>query len=266
MNLLSTNPKVEKGESAGWLTYILHLAPSWLSGRNTCPGASPGCATACLNSSGRGGIGDGSGTLEVCGQIQGKRTAWSVQQNRIQRARIRKTHLYFDDRPEFMRQLARDIEAAQRKANREGMRLAIRLNGTSDLRFERVPVGGFENIFEMFSGVQFYDYTKLPNRRGLPANYHLTFSLSECNDDIARTALDLGTSVAVAMRLKKGEPMPDTWGGYPCIDGDTTDLRFLDPAGVIVGLRAKGRGSPSAANKFFRDPAGGFRCGLPVIA
>ena len=58
MKLLSVgNPKTLKGMAQGYNTYILHLAPFTLSGRNTCPKATAGCAAACLNTAGRGEIG-----------------------------------------------------------------------------------------------------------------------------------------------------------------------------------------------------------------
>jgi hypothetical protein len=36
--------------------------------------------------------------------------------------------------------------------------------------------------------------------------------------------------------------LPQTYLGKQVVDGDATDLRFLDPRGVIVGLKAKGKG------------------------
>jgi len=35
--------------------------------------------------------------------------------------------------------------------------------------------------------------------------------------------------------------MPETYNGLPVFNGDESDLRFLDPQGVIVGLYAKGK-------------------------
>ena len=272
MKLLSQNPKTEKGVDVGVYTWILHLAPSWLSGYNTCPMASKGCACACLNCSGRGGIPDGTGTLQVSGMVEGSPLSWNVDLNRIQTARIRRTKRFFEDRSSFMGDLVNDIETGLRKATRDGMQPAFRPNGTSDLRYERVGAvrngDRFGSIFEAFEGVQFYDYTKIPNRRNIPANYHLTFSLSESNDTDAVRAIDSGMSVAVPVWAKKGEALPDTWGGYPAIDGDLTDVRFRDPKGVVVLLRAKGR--PDRSNRFIRNLDDGFRLSnnrraLPVL-
>jgi hypothetical protein len=209
MKLLTLgNTKTVKGEAMGFQTYIMHLAPSTLSGYQTCPMASEGCASACLNTAGRGRF-----------------TA-------IQEARIRKTKWFFEDRESFMIQLVKDIEAAIRKAKREGFTPVFRLNGTSDIRWETVAVNGFVNIMAMFPQVQFYDYTKLPNRRNVPSNYHLTFSRSESNEHL----IPQGMNVAVVF-----DSLPDVWMGRKVIDGTETDLRFLDEQNVIVGLLAKGK-------------------------
>lgn len=216
LKLLSTgNPKLMKGEKQGYLSFILHLAPSTLSGFNTCPMASNGCAAACLNTAGRGGM-----------FKRGEST------NAIQEARIRKTRQFFNDRETFMAQLVKDITLAIKQADRKGMTPVFRLNGTSDLRWENVPVGGFDNVMAMFPNVTFYDYTKLPNRRNIPANYHLTFSRSESNEHLIPSDLN----VAVVF-----DKLPDTYLGRPVVNGDDTDLRFLDPQGVVVGLKAKGK-------------------------
>jgi hypothetical protein len=213
MKLLTTgNTKTLKGQSAGYQTYIMHLAPSTLSGYQTCPMASAGCAAACLNTAGRGRF------------------------TRTQEARVRKTRWFFENRETFMAQLVKDVGAAVRKANREGMTPVFRLNGTSDIRWENVPVAGFRNIMEMFPQVRFYDYTKLSNRRDIPVNYHLTFSRSESNDEQVATALASGLNVAVVFNK-----LPEQYLGRPVIDGTETDLRFLDPEGVIVGLVSKGK-------------------------
>ena len=214
MKLLTIgNTKTTKGEAKGYLTFIMHLAPSTLSGYNTCPMASAGCASACLNTAGRGRF-----------------TA-------TQEARIRKTRWFFEDRDGFMVQLVKDIQAAIRKADREGMTPVFRLNGTSDIRWESVAVEGFRNVMEMFPNTQFYDYTKLTNRRDIPANYHLTFSRSETNEiDALRMLTEQGMNVAVVF-----DTLPEKWAGVKVIDGTETDLRFLDEKCVIVGLVAKGK-------------------------
>jgi hypothetical protein len=54
-------------------------------------------------------------------------------------------------------------------------------------------------------------------------------------------ALAEGMNVATVFGIKKTLPMPETYNGRPVFNGDESDLRFLDPKGVIVGLYAKGK-------------------------
>lgn len=220
MKLLSTgNPKLLKGEKKGYMSFVLHLAPADLSGKNTCPKATAGCKAACLNTAGRGGIFKKGETTNV-----------------IQQARVRKTKMFFEQRDEFMSLLIKEIKAGIKKAEKLGYIPAFRLNGTSDLSWEKYRVDG-KNIFEMFPDVQFYDYTKVNNRKvSHIKNYHLTFSKADGNDMDVRLAASNGLNVAAVFRS-----LPETYLGRPVINGDETDLRFLDPKGVIVGLKAKGK-------------------------
>ena len=214
--LLSTaNPKIQKGTKLGYLSFILHLAPSDLSGRNTCPKATKGCIAACLNTAGRGGM-----------FKRGETT------NMIQTARIRKTKYFFENRDAFMLDLANDIARAIKFAERKGLTPVFRLNGTSDLSWEKYEVAPGINIFQAFPGVQFYDYTKVLGRKtsAFP-NYHLTFSKADGNDaDVAEALLQGMSVVAVYDEIPAGVP-----------SADETDLRFLDPKGIMLGLKAKGR-------------------------
>ncbi len=227
--LTTSNPKTDKSVKAGYLTAILHLSPSDRSGHNVCPAATAGCIAACLNTAGMGGI------------IKRGETT-----NGIQRARIARTLYLFEDRAAFLDQLAREIEAHCRRADRMRLEPCIRLNGTSDLRWESLRVKRGPTVFERFAGLRFYDYTKRTDRT-IPQNYHLTFSLAETaaswKDHL--TALNQGLSVAVVLSgagdSVHPKPFPATWNGRTLIDGDLTDLRFLDPSAVYVGLRAKGK-------------------------
>ena len=99
------------------------------------------------------------------------------------------------------------------------------------------------SLFTDFPNILFWDYTKISKRMDdkLPENYHLTFSQAENNRDDALGHTRTGKSVAVVFRVKKGMPLPESYHGRPVIDGDGHDLRFIDPRGVVVGLRAKGR-------------------------
>jgi hypothetical protein len=210
---IDANAKTVKGQGRGYMTAILYLAPADESGYEVCPMASAGCRKACLNKAGMGAF------------------------SNVQAARIAKTRWYFEDRPAFMAQLVKEVRAFLRKAAWEGLTPVVRLNGTSDIPWERVPVEGQPNIMSLFPSVQFYDYTKRSNRRDLPANYHLTFSLAEDNDSRAREAARNGANIAVVFRNDK---FPSTFMGMPVVDGDADDLRFLDGRGVVVGLKAKG--------------------------
>jgi hypothetical protein len=210
---VSADAKTIKGETEGVLTGIMYLAPHKLAGANVCPMAElAGCVAGCLNTAGRGRF------------------------NTTQLARIRKTKLWHDDRAWFVGQLRRDIRALVKRAKRLGMTPMVRLNGTSDIRWEvEAP-----ELFEEFSEVQFYDYTKIPNRKNIPANYHLTFSYSAANErykEFYRVARDNGMNVAVVFR----KSLPDAFLDMPVINGDESDLRPFDPKGVVVGLKAKGK-------------------------
>lgn len=235
--LTTSNYKTNKGKKFGYLTAILHLAPSDLSGYNVCPAATKGCRAACLNTSGQGGMIAGSAGLSGSDLVEAIKSGRLV--NRVQTARIRKTHGFFENRNEFMVQLVREVRNHVKLAKKHNLIPCVRLNGTSDIRWENVTMGMLDrkNIMEVFPDVQFYDYTKLSNRRNLPANYHLTFSLGEHNDYDARRALGNGMNVAVVFHK-----FPKIFMAHLVIDGDVSDLRFLDRSVVIVGLTAKGKG------------------------
>jgi hypothetical protein len=218
------NAKTNKGEKRGYLTGILYLVPSDGSGLgNLCPNASAGCRASCLYSAGRG---------VMPPVIEG---------------RMRKTRLFFDNAHRFVDLLAVDVDKLIRRANVRDLIPVVRLNGTSDIPWERMRGTNGRTVIERFPNVQFYDYTKRPNRDTLWPNYHLTFSLSEDNGVQAMLELSRGRNVAVVFAVKQAwqnraaEPLPATWNGYSVVDGDINDLRFLDPAGVVVGLRAKGK-------------------------
>jgi hypothetical protein len=210
---VSADAKTIKGKKYGYLTGILYLAPSDISGFNVCAMATPGCKTGCLFTAGR-----------------------AQYLPTINKARIRKTHELFADRQSFLNRLRKDIMAIVRKAKRERLTPCIRINGTSDLPW--IPL----TLSKEFLDVQFYDYTKLskPYTR-TRSNYHLTFSHSETNLADCLDSLQHGVNVAVVFDTKKGRPLPETWHGYKVIDGDLSDLRFTDRQGVVIGLRAKGK-------------------------
>jgi hypothetical protein len=232
---VDANAKTVKGQDKGFLTGILYLAPGNLSGKQVCPMASPGCLAACLNTAGRGAF------------------------TTTQTARIKKTKYYFAERDAFMAQLHKEIGALIRKAERMDLLPCVRLNGTSDIVWERVPVAGQNNIMDCYPALPFYDYTKRHNRRDLPGNYHLTFSLAENNAEHAYRAFSNGLNVAIVYRNdipRHGTIGPSaTYGLHHCapvLDGTEHDLRFLDTRGHIVGLCAKGRARYDTSG-FIRD-------------
>lgn len=219
----NTNAKTVKGEKLGFYTGILYLAPSDISGFQVCPMAKlAACEKACLYTAGRGAF------------------------NSIQKARIAKTQKFFNERQNFMLNLVKDIEAGQRKAAKLGQQLLIRLNGTSDIKWENVSFTDFDgvtydNLMSRFPDVQFYDYTKIANRRDLPKNYDLTFSYSNVvtfqkfND----IAINQNMRLAAVFRFEKD--IPSTFKGMPVIGGDNSDVRHVEPLGHIVALYAKGK-------------------------
>lgn len=230
MNLLTngeSSAKLAKGQGqAGYMTSVLYLKPADSSGLgiNICPAASAGCRAACLNTAGRG-----------ADWMVDKRTGTNL----VQAARQRRTEFLIRDRVGFVSQLRSEINKLIKRANRKGMKLAIRLNGTSDL--------DWSEIYTAYPDIQFYEYTKRPDLalklRALK-NVSVTFSLSEANLPVAVRLLERGINVAVVFDIKRGKSLPGEFHGYQVLDGDLSDNRFLDPIapkGFVVGLRAKGK-------------------------
>lgn len=230
--LTSGNQKILKGEKMGFITKGIHLAPANLAGYEVCQWRSKGCTASCLNTAGRG------------------------QMNSVQQSRIAKTKLFFDQRKDFMIKLCQEIASTIKSAKKKNMKAVFRLNLTSDIKWEDVYMKDPDyNIFEYFWAEQFYDYTKSFRRMcaflgkpftkdepKFPSNYHLTFSRSENNDTKCEMVLAMGGNVAVVFRNQ----LPDTWKGYEVVNGDDTDLRFLDKRGVVVGLIEKGMAKKDA--------------------
>ena len=212
------NAKTIKGQKKGFLTGILYLSPadeSGITGFNACPKSTAGCRASCLYTAGRASM-------------------FPL----INQARQRKTREYVTDPEGFKDRLRADIRALVRKAERDNLTPCVRINGTSD-----IPKLALQMAVE-FPDVAFYDYSKIPQpwKRMLP-NYHITFSLSEDNRTDAIETLQHGCNVAVVFDTRKGQPLPDTWEGFPVVNGDESDLRFLDVhrTGLVIGLYAKGR-------------------------
>lgn len=215
-NLLSfENVKTIKSEKLNIKTYILYMSSGSQNEKNInlCSHATKGCLSACLFKSGFGGF-----------------------YSTVESARINKSNYYNNDRKLFLLHLVREITKLVEKHKKDGFDLAIRLNGTTDIAWEKFKIVDRKNIFQMFPEVTFYDYTKNPIRffKPLPKNYSLTFSRSETNDSWVKKVLSKGGNVAVVF-----DNVPTTYLGYEVIDGDESDARFLDKKNVIVGLKYK---------------------------
>ncbi len=217
----TANPKFAKTTEAA--LYGLSLAPAELSGYNVCPFSTAGCRHACLNLAGKGAL------------------------KRIQKVRVARTVFLATHPDEFATILVRELDRAHAK---HGDRLAIRLNTLSDLRWEIIAPW----LFERYPNVQAFDYSKWA-RRKTPANYHITHSASERTTArmLARAAAH--HAVAVVFDTVRGHPLPATYQGLPVIDGDTSDARWLNPVGVVIGLRAKGSLAIHDTSGFVRPAA-----------
>lgn len=224
---VNSNPKVAKNGKLGVLTAVLHLAPGDMSGHEVCPKRSPGCSAACLHFAGS--------PLYMSGKTK---------------ARIARTKLFFSDRNLFMNILALEIALHIELAKAQNMEPAIRLNGTSDIVWEKKKFILFQDVAEalgrsaptiisLFPTTQFYDYTAIPGRAPME-NYHLTFSMKEQNEYDTIAAVRAGLNIAVVFERKLPEVFEIDGRILQVIDGDEHDFRPVDPKGVVVGLKVKG--------------------------
>ena len=229
--------KAIKAQSFGYLNAIHYMAPASMAGvGNLCPKATASCQALCL--------GWYSG--------QASMVAHDSDLNSVRKSRIDKARRFMRDRAAYMRDVVRSIELAQGKARRMGLKLCVRMNGSTDIAWEGIACTRgdtrFPNLMLAFPDVQFVDYTKIAARlaRALPDNYSLTLSRTEANDgDVVRIVTSgLGNAAVVF------DSVPAQWQGLPVIDGDKHDLRHLDPQGVIVGLTPKGAKARRDASGF----------------
>lgn len=234
-----SNPKTRKGGKIGIMTWVLHLSPAKESGYEMCPGRSAGCTAACLNFAGN-----------------------PLYFEAKHAARKRKTVLFVKQRDLFMNILALEIATAIKVAEEAKMEPAFRLNGTSDILWDvktfklrpavaikagLPPRADKTTILELFSEVQFYDYTAVLRSTPIPSNYYLVFSEKEDNEDNVAEAMRRGLNIASVFPAKS---VPKTHLGRPVIDGDETDARFLDAKDVVVGLKVKGSRGVADATGF----------------
>lgn len=212
MKLLSieADAKTIKGAKFGYLTGIQYLKPSF----KVCPHATKGCMAACLNTAGRGSMGN------------------------VQDSRYKKTVFALTKPSEHKIQLEKEIIALIKKATKNGKKAAVRLNGTSDVNWEN-RVG---DLLQKYSKqVKFYDYTKDVQKalahHGKPIHYTVSFH-ENMEIDTVKELTSKGINVAVVFRDSN---LPKTWHGIKVVDGDKHDIRFIDKKGCIVGLKAKGK-------------------------
>ena len=227
--LLTKNAKLEKGNKYEYYNIGLQLAPSYISGFNTCPNASVNCGMSCLNFTGHGA----------------KHMLNKNNIHMVLKARIIRTILFFEYRTQFKNRLIQEINLHKNKVDKlDNVKLCIRLNVLSDIKHEKIN----KDILEMFKDIQFYDYTKILNRDIKHLNnYHLTISRNEINKDIIK---DIPNNKAYVFNVKRNDKLPLTYENKKVIDGDLHDLRFLDNKNVIVGLRYKGNNKDLNNNKF----------------
>jgi hypothetical protein len=212
-----SSAKTIKGEKIGFLTAICYLAPD----EKLCPFAQmAGCFEGCLKSAGRGAF------------------------NAVQQARAAKTAFFRKNQRAFMLSMCADVWTHARRAEKLGLTPLVRPNGTSDIPFENIQIDG-KTIFQIFADVQFYDYTKHPSRNlaGKTAgNYDLTYSFSAITPKpISIKGLINPANKRTAVVFQKQADIPPEFRGWPVVDGDDTDVRHIEPAGVVVALYAKGK-------------------------
>lgn len=218
---MGSNAKTKKGDSAEKLTSIMYLTPSDISGYDVCPYASKGCRQVCLYTSGRGAMGS------------------------VQKARLKKTLMFFEERERFIRTLRNDLDIFSEYCQDHNLQGYTRLNGTSDIDFTSIQVED-KTLFEHYPDIQFYDYTKDFDRVSTHDNYYLVYSRSEDTKlEQVKRLVSQKRNVAVVFDV-----VPEVWEGIPVIDGDEDDLRPEDPRGVIIGLKAKGLARKQDSNGF----------------
>ncbi|HWY35601.1 MAG TPA: hypothetical protein VNX68_13220 [Nitrosopumilaceae archaeon] len=212
--MTTNNVKTIKSVKYGVTTYILYMSPFNQNSqkKNICPMATVGCSSACL-------FGSGKGSLST-----------------VIKGRTNKTEFFLKDRELFLKMIYSEVAKIAVKHEIEGGDFAIRLNGTSDISWEKFKIKDGKNIFELFKSVTFYDYTKnyLRFKNILPSNYRLIFSRSETNENIAMELIKKGINLAVVF-----DEIPKMYKGHTVIDGDLHDMRFGEKKGIIIGLKYK---------------------------
>ena len=218
---VNNSTKHEKAFKYNEMVYTIYLAPAKSSGYEVCPGRTAECTLLCLNESGKNKM--------------------NTEREVIRNSRIKKTRLFHEDHQFFVKWVFEEIKLARKKAEKLNYRFSVRLNNTSDISPEDFYIlnedGVRVNILEYFNDVQFYDYTKVPERLELTkkySNYDLTFSFSGTNKFDCLQMLKNDVRVSVVFKT-----VPETFWGYPVVNGDNYDMRYLDPKQSIIGLKFK---------------------------
>lgn len=201
---------------------------------NLCKKATNGCATSCL-------------------YHQGILKNSDFAKNKIKIARIKRTFKFLLQRDEFFAQLIKEIKMLHKKATKEGLILAIQLNGTSDILWEKESFTfkeeSFANLMSYFKEIQFFDYTKydiLKNRKKIPSNYHLTYSRAGLHKGVlvdswefiqSLLEQEIDVSVIFNKKMKTSILEHSNFLGYKIIDADLNNCRVTD-----VHHRENGKG------------------------
>lgn len=227
---VGSDSKTIKGVKYGYHTGVLYMHPNY----KICPASkAAACDVSCLNTAGRARF------LPAIGI-----------------ARQAKTDL-FQTKPELF--FAALIDEISRNVKKYKDEFVVRLNGTSDIAYEDIILdteNGVGTIFDLFPTVQFYDYTKRLNRvvKKLPSNYDLTLSWSGARASYAESVMYYANKynkrVAVVFENKN---FPEYFHGRKVVNGDETDLRFLDDHNVVIGLSAKGKAKQDATGFVYRS-------------
>lgn len=233
IRLLTTSRKTAKGLKVGQLTGVLYLPPAAASGVQLCQWRSKGCERSCLGPQGNG---QGSGQLALPSAYQ---------------AAHYRAALLLGSPALFGALLVLESRALASKAERLGLDPSIRVNGSSDL-----PTLATWLARHAPASVRLYDYTKSEAAAQAADGVHRTFSYSGYNQASALRVLQSGGNVAVVFSSdpRKDEPKPAAWQGFPTLDADQHDARYLDSRGHVAALgfkQAKGRAQAlAAAGKF----------------
>lgn len=208
------NAKLERGDIA---IAGLTLTPAIAGPATTCANFRH-CADLCVLTHGRGAFPN------------------------VRNARAARVQALLDHPDAMAALLAADIDRMCRRASRAGTYTwGLRLNVASDLAWETVAPWLVRRAVER--GALVYDYTKRWTREPMPMQgYRLTFSAAGHSVARIQDAIDRGRNVAVVFAdVAKSDAMPAEWHGMPVLDGDVHDVRYVDPVGHVVGLRAKGK-------------------------